>query len=178
MFETKKGGKIFRRKGNVLVLKWRDKREVLAISTIHSAASDKCTNRMGLEKEKPIAIIDYNKYMSGIDRSDQMLSYYTTPRKTIRWYLKVFFHLVDVCLWNSTYIHNKTRQRKASYLQFREILILEYLETVGPERRQQKPKNHYPKKTEKRRRCRVCSSKKQRSQTFFVCEDCKDKTVR
>lgn len=32
--------------------------------------------------------------MSGIDRADQMLSYYTTPRKAIRWYLKIILPYV------------------------------------------------------------------------------------
>lgn len=152
------------------------------ISTKHTAASDKCNNKRGVEKEKPICVIDYNQNMSGVDRSDQMVSYYTTPRKTIRWYLKVFFHLVDVCLWNSTYINNKVKPKKSSYLQFREMVVLDYFRiqtAVGPviptAKKSPREKNHYPKKTEKRRRCRMCSSKEQRSQTFFVCEICKDK---
>ncbi|KAJ8959751.1 hypothetical protein NQ314_006180 [Rhamnusium bicolor] len=112
--KKKTGEKVSRKKNNVLVLKWKDKRKVLVISAKHTAASDKCNNKRGVEKEKPICVIDYNQNMSGVDRSDQMISYYTTPRKTIRWYLKVFFHLIDVCLWNSTYINNKVKPKKAA----------------------------------------------------------------
>lgn len=87
--------------------------------------------------------------MSGVDRSDQMLSYYTTRRKTIRWYLKVFFHFVDICLWNGTYLHNKAKAKKLSYLQFRELIILDYLKSLpSPRKSVRKPTTHYPKKTD------------------------------
>lgn len=35
---------------------------------------------------------------SGIDRCDQMLSYYFSPRITIKWYKKVMFHLLDIAI--------------------------------------------------------------------------------
>lgn len=45
-----------------------------------------------------------------VDKGDQIMCYYNTPRKTIRWYLKVFFHCVNVCAWNASfYIILKSR---------------------------------------------------------------------
>ena len=32
----------------------------------------------------------YNKYMNGVDKNDQKLSYYSIDRKTIKWYKKIF----------------------------------------------------------------------------------------
>nr|CAI5844736.1 unnamed protein product [Callosobruchus analis] len=66
--KSKKREKIFRKKGNVLVLKWKYKSDVLMISTLHSAAFGKRLNKRGLEKEKPLYIIDYNRNTSGVDR--------------------------------------------------------------------------------------------------------------
>ncbi len=42
--------------------------------------------------------------ISGVDRRDQMVSYCWTPRKTIDWYLKVFFHFLYLSLWNVNYL--------------------------------------------------------------------------
>lgn len=109
--KLRKGESIFRKKKNVMVLKWKDKRDVLMITTLHGPGSEKTTNKRGAAQEKPSVVVDYNKHMSGVDRSDQMLSYYTTPRKTIRWYLKLFFHFVDICLWNGTYLHNVAKKK-------------------------------------------------------------------
>ena len=42
------------------------------------------TNQRGNEKQKPSMVNDYNDSMSSIDRSDQMLSYHSGLRKTLR----------------------------------------------------------------------------------------------
>jgi hypothetical protein len=47
-------------------MKWRDRREVLAISSEHTNNLFEVTNRKGEQKLKPMAISMYNKYMSGI----------------------------------------------------------------------------------------------------------------
>jgi len=45
--------------------------------------------------------------MSDIDKCDQMLSYYSSSKKTIKWYKKVMFHLLDITMWNSFYLFKK-----------------------------------------------------------------------
>lgn len=62
--------------------------------------------------------------MSGIDRYDQMLSYYSSPRKTIKWYKKVMFHLFDIAIWNSFFIYKKRfPEYKGQFLDFHQDLI-------------------------------------------------------
>jgi len=39
--------------------------------------------------------------VSGIDRQDQMMSYYPAERKTLRWYKKIAIHFLQICLLNS-----------------------------------------------------------------------------
>lgn len=38
-------------------------------------------------------VVDYNKYMGGIDRNDQMKSYYTKPVAGKKWWLRFFLTL-------------------------------------------------------------------------------------
>lgn len=38
--------------------------------------------------------------MSGVDRQDQMLGYYPSERKTIRWYEKMFIHYMSMLLFD------------------------------------------------------------------------------
>jgi hypothetical protein len=61
---------------------------------------------------KPSAVLDYNKYKTGVDRLDQMLSYYSFERKTIKWWKKFFFHLFDLVVVNAHILHNKTNKKK------------------------------------------------------------------
>lgn len=44
--------------------------------------------------------------MSGVDRLDKMISYYTEVlEKLVNGYKKVIFHLLDVTVWNSFYVY-------------------------------------------------------------------------
>lgn len=66
--------------------------------------------------------------MSGVDRCDQMVSYYSTPRKTFKWYKKVLLHLLDVAVWNTFYIYKKFFQlENLCFKNFRDMLIKELL---------------------------------------------------
>lgn len=65
--------------------------------------------------------------MSGVDRCDQMTSYYSSPRKTIKWNKKVIFHLLDIAVWNSFYLY-KMRCKNIRFLEFRDQLIRQLLE--------------------------------------------------
>lgn len=77
---------------HVMIGKWVDKRTVLYISTEFENILTDITNRRDRLVTKPLPTIEYNKYMSGIDRKDQMMSYYSCERKSICWYKKLFLH--------------------------------------------------------------------------------------
>lgn len=182
--KLKKGEAVHAQKNNVHVTKWVDKREVCMISTKHNLGFENVIDKFGRQKFKPTVIVDYNNHMSGIDRADQMMSYYPMPRKCMRWYIKVFFHLVDICLWNSNYLYN-LQVSKTSHLEFRRQIISSLLGVPLNKRPSCSPKSltinetqskpvHNIKKVQKRKRCRVCHANKKRSTTLFICDTCKD----
>lgn len=53
---------------NVLVGKWRDKRDIPYISTEFQNTIETVTNRRGNENHKPLPIVQYNKYMGYVKR--------------------------------------------------------------------------------------------------------------
>jgi len=103
----KKGKSAFQRKGDVMVQVWKDKRIVRMISTFHDATivntgrKDRETN---MEINKPCAVVQYNKFMKGIDRADQYLSYYSVLRKTVKWLEKVVLYLLNCALFNTLFV--------------------------------------------------------------------------
>ncbi len=137
---------------------------------------------------KPKCIAEYNRYMGGIDKADQMVSYYSSPRKTIRWQLKVFFHLMDLSLWNGHFLYNfgKAKQQQKSYLEFRDAVIIEFLKSsirnlvprALPMGDLELPSDHYPMKLEKRLRCRYCAAKQKRNASFYACNICFDRRTK
>ena len=89
------------------------------ISTLHTAEVIETTSRRtGVAKKKPKCVIDYNTHMHGVDTADQYLAYLFI-RKTVKWPKKVFFCLLQCCLFNSyvTFPKNNPNSRK-SFLDF------------------------------------------------------------
>ncbi|KAG8333114.1 hypothetical protein J6590_009575 [Homalodisca vitripennis] len=63
-----------------MVGKWHDKRNVLYISTRFENDWAVSNNRFGQSRQKPLPIVHYNAHMKGVDRNDQMMSYYPYKR--------------------------------------------------------------------------------------------------
>jgi len=85
--------------GELLGLKWKDKRLVCMLSTIHDdsmVTKQRCTRLVsgGVETiQKPKVIEEYNQYMGGVDKSDQLVTYYGFRRCSEKWWKRAFFHL-------------------------------------------------------------------------------------
>ena len=74
--------------------------------------------------QKPVCIMEYNQYMSGIDRLDQMINFYPFTWKTLKWYKKLFFYLLEITLPNAYIIHKfKTDNGAKTILDFHMIII-------------------------------------------------------
>ena len=77
------------------------------LSTCHTAAMETIVDRSGTEgsREKPSVIVDYNNGMKGVDVSDQLAQSYATPRKTVKWYHKLWYNFVDMTVVNGHAVH-------------------------------------------------------------------------
>lgn len=113
-----KGEQIFRRKGNVLVLCWKDKREVYMLSTKHKATMVTYNDRRGREKTKPAAVLSYNAKKFGVDLADQRMSYGVFNHRSIKWWRKLAFHMILMCLTNACIMYNQVKPKKLSVVDF------------------------------------------------------------
>ncbi|XP_027859071.1 piggyBac transposable element-derived protein 4-like isoform X1 [Xiphophorus couchianus] len=121
---TKKSGRgsvRWIREGPVVFVKWMDTREVSVCSTIHPAFSGETVQRREKNEVKrwivkdipcPTPVMAYNKYMGGVDLSDQLIQYYSAQRKTYRWYKTVLMHLVDIATANAYILHQELCKAK------------------------------------------------------------------
>ena len=110
------------------VVQWHDKRVVSVLSTIHDdtpVAVERRSSRApgGRETvEKPRAVVEYNKYMGGVDRGDQLLTYYGYPHRTRKWWRRTFFFLFDAAVVNSYTLYRQQQHpqgRTFTHEQFR-----------------------------------------------------------
>ena len=126
-----KRGEIYALQSNngVKLIKWKDKRDVLMISTkpSHSATVVE-TGKITQSNErimKPQVVIDYNKGKQGIDLSDQLSAYYTCLRRSKKWYHKVAFEMIfGVSIVNAYLIYKENYDKnRMTMLQFRESIV-------------------------------------------------------
>ena len=90
------------------------------ISTIHDATfvntgrKDRKTN---MEIKKPYAVVQYNKFLKGVDRADQYLSYYSVLRKTVKWLKKLVLYLLNCALFSAFFCIQDTKYKQKSKVQ-------------------------------------------------------------
>ena len=167
----------------ILALKWCDKREVLVLSTKHTPSMDSVSVRAPGgrgDKEKPTAVSEYNRYMMGVDNSDQMMHYYNFSRKTVKWWKKLLIHMVNLSIVNALKLYNFARVREGYQMMNKRIFTEQIVKgIVGdirnqrdvisfPEQRFLDPINqHLPQRIsndqKKTLTCALCSEKKRRS---------------
>ncbi|XP_014606924.1 PREDICTED: piggyBac transposable element-derived protein 4-like [Polistes canadensis] len=126
----------------IIILKWRDSRDVRILSTKHVPLMIPCikywdiinkasNNSKSCVKLKPIAFIDYNKKKCIIDHSEQLISHITTIIKGMKWYQKLGMQfLLGVTVVNAFVIYNQATNKNIQIEQFKEILAQQLLELI------------------------------------------------
>lgn len=96
IYKKLKKGETVAQKSNtgILVLKWKDKRDVLMLSTKHNDDVRHVENRGGKMISKPEVVLDYNNGKGIVDVCDLRSSYHTPLRRSLKWYRKVAFEVL------------------------------------------------------------------------------------
>jgi len=183
------GQATFLKHGNLTAVRWKDKKDVFAISTFHG-------NSVSADMPmKPHLILDYNSYMNGVDRNDQLLTYYSMNRKSVKWWKKVFWRLCELAIVNMYHImkfkHIATTQKQLR-LDLTHILVQPLLDqrminpavpgpgrpTADLDRLKGKHFGTGSKRGNPRGRCKVCAKQKKANgkckdtKTANRCERC------
>jgi len=128
--------------------------------------------------------------MLGVDRLDQRMSYYQFARKSVRWWRKVFFWMVDAVVVNSyiMYSTHTDARRKLTHKEFRKELVqalcqplmdvsAHHRTVVHDQTLERLRGQHFAQNGTTRRDCRVCSSRApggSRHLTTTFCSTCSD----
>jgi hypothetical protein len=181
----------------LLALKWFDKREVTMLSTIHEPKmvyTGKTHYETNEPIQKPASVQEYNQNRGIVDKFDMQISAVECVRKTIKWYKKLFFHLLDVTVLNSYILHKQKSRENIQFSDFRLQLIRQIIETYGcPKAPRGRPNTgdnpirligrHFPSlipststSQSPQKRCVVCTNTTNRAtkstKTRYECRDC------
>jgi hypothetical protein len=191
--KLKKGDiKCFRKNDRFSLLLWKDTNLVTMLTTLYDNSTQTITRiQKGGETEqvkKPTVVCKYNKYMGGVDLADQYISSYCFSRKSIKWWRKMFFWLLETAVVNSFTLYNMNQVKKVRQLKFRKMLVEELVGNVRNSGKRGKPtvsvneerldgKLHlpFPLEDRKTKDCAVCSDRrpgKERKRSKFYCKTC------
>lgn len=126
-----KKGKIVAQKSNtgILILKWKDKKDVLMLSTKHEDNIRQIQTKIGTEVRKPEVVLDYNRGKGLVDVSDLKSSYHAPLRRSMKWYRKVAFEiLLNTIVINALILYNKVNNCNMSVTEFRESIIFSMID--------------------------------------------------
>ncbi|XP_052820150.1 piggyBac transposable element-derived protein 4-like [Mya arenaria] len=117
----------FRSNDNMLALKFKNKHDVSMLTTIQDANMSVWKRKHGtdIHVQKPTCIIDYCRYMEGVDHLDQFGQYSTIARKTKKWWRKLFYHIMNICIVNSYRLYEKytTNRSKKNHEGFHKSVV-------------------------------------------------------
>lgn len=101
----------FRQNDKLLATVWKDKRQIALLSTNSSPTVESIQRPAKggpISKEIPNAVANYNMNMGGVDLNDQLRTYYTIGRKSVKWWRCCFFYLLEVPVLNAYIVYKKT----------------------------------------------------------------------
>ena len=95
----------YRSSGPLLASVWVDKRSIYFVSTFHSAEAPSSAQQPFVKRRRldgtqqdiacPPVLPDYQEFMRGVDRGDQLHTYYNIGRRSRKWWKRIFFYIVE-----------------------------------------------------------------------------------
>ena len=158
------------------------------MSTLQVKAECDPVNRMAkqngewtkIEIPRARVISLYNKQMGGVDLADKKIACYKRQTKSLKWYHKVIWYMLDIAVLNSCILYNKAHNTNVKLRDFRESLSTalingrSYRKAMCPApqdnvKRFNRDLTHAPKKMDTSSTCKVHI---QRVDTIFICSVC------
>lgn len=98
---------------NICSVCWKDKKTVNLLSKFVSAHPISTVKRYDKTKlqhidiDCPNIIKQYNMHMGGVDLTDSLIGRYRIKIKSRKWYMRIFYHLIDITVVNSWLLYKK-----------------------------------------------------------------------
>ncbi|XP_062606783.1 piggyBac transposable element-derived protein 4-like [Saccostrea cucullata] len=181
-----------RQKGNLTASVWQDKKPVAFLSTLSDPRRQvpvtRQHGRQELQMTQPHAANEYNKYMNGVDRHDQLRLKYPLGRDSKKAWKYIFYFLMNCAVVNSFILFCETSNRpntrkRFTHVAFRMELVHHLIAGFSGRKRKAAENVEVVHQAENfpghesvhmgtKRRCRVHMNKKERKETVYGCKVC------
>ncbi|GBM86181.1 hypothetical protein AVEN_48192-1 [Araneus ventricosus] len=150
--KLQRGESVFLTKEGVAAIKWMDKKAFTLLTTAHNPAimtSVKWRKKDGTKTEVPCpkSVAIYNDIMRGVDRFDHRKERYQIGRRSVKWWHRIFYFLIDLCNVNSFILWQvNKRNRSLDQLTFRLELARQLIDGYSSRKRKGHPASFQVKK--------------------------------
>ena len=171
-------------KDHVLGLRFRDKRDVFFLSTMHQPGlvPTQKTDKEGNVILKEKVVVDYNGGIGFVDKNDAIICQHDMVRKCQKWTTKVAFHFIEEALFNAHVLYGMSLQPSLTYTNFK-LAYVEASLSPFPDlevHTQRYDGHHYPEKipitdpnkTSKMKRCVHCYKNGVDRRSRYQCDNC------
>ncbi|XP_054259612.1 piggyBac transposable element-derived protein 2-like [Macrosteles quadrilineatus] len=92
---------------------WKDNKSVTLLSSFVGIGKQEQVDRFCKKKKViqkvncPQVVKSYNQHMGGVDKINSIIGRYKIRMKTRKWYLRLFYHLLDVTMCNSWLLYQR-----------------------------------------------------------------------
>ncbi|XP_050301506.1 piggyBac transposable element-derived protein 5-like [Anthonomus grandis grandis] len=112
----------------ISLIKRKDKEAVHILTNHHDPTVKSSVQRKQKDGSKipvpcPMAPVDYKSNMNFVDRFDQKKSSYELDRKSKKWWMRIFFHLIDCCVVNSFTLYRLRGLKRLPLKDFRRRVV-------------------------------------------------------
>ena len=139
--QTPKQGEVMAyRHDHLMALMWHAEKKKVPVVMLSTECSAWMiivpSRRPGVaEQEKPTAVHTYNQDMNDVDIAYQYTATYPFTRKTIKWWRKVLFWLMDLCITNSYALYRELEQNRIlPHIAYRRSIVATRYNTSAPPR--------------------------------------------
>ena len=115
----------------LLAIHWKDRHDVYmltSMSTNEMVETKKIDRKTGQKYLKPQSVVSFNKNIGAIDKTDMLLSSTECVRRTMKWYKKLFFHVIDMSMLNAYSAYKSVTSKHISLADFQLTLVNEFLQ--------------------------------------------------
>jgi len=144
--KLERGQFLYQTKGCVAAVKWMDNREVSVLSTCHSPKEVRDVTRRAKDGTHstvtcPLAIAEYNRIMGGVDRFDQLRERYSVGRRSVKWWHRILYWLIDLMTVNAYVMYRLNRRQHSAtdQLSFRLQLVRHLTSDYNSSRKRGRP---------------------------------------
>ena len=197
--KLKQGEKVSAQRGKLVFTKWHDKRDISFLSTNVLPSEvprivQRRKNGRNINIEKPRVADVYTANMGGIDRADQLCSFYFAGYSSRKWYRYIFWFLFNLSVCNGFILESTYRadqgKHKRPMISFRLDLAKHLIDGFSQRKRKRRSQEtpHHPVAREehvsvhvdgRKRKCVQCikvgrrTPKGYKIETRFECSLCK-----